>query len=230
VERRVGDDRGATVEALELVVAHLPEPPHVVERNVTPAARAHDLQLGTRPARLLDQPAEILSVLVRPYFEHLVAGRRPPHTPESPERQRPHLDAQTVEQPSDVASCAGARLRERRDVHPDDHAAASDQAARKVSPTRRQVKPRACSSPFGTSSSRRAIACSTAAAIAVGRSGSARTAASPHASSIDPCADATTGTPLAIAATIGLPKPSHRDGSKNAAAARYSRAGSSSST
>ena len=46
----------------------------------------------------------------------------------------------------------------------------------------------------------------------LGSSGSARRAASPAASSIDACEDATTGTPLAIASTIGIPKPSKRDG------------------
>ena len=39
-----------------------------------------------------------------------------------------------------------------------------------------------------------------------------RYAAAPAASSIDSCEDATTGTPLAIASTIGIPKPSNRDG------------------
>ena len=46
----------------------------------------------------------------------------------------------------------------------------------------------------------------------LGLSGSARTAASPQASSIEACADATTGAPEAIASVIGMPKPSNRDG------------------
>ena len=61
-------------------------------------------------------------------------------------------------------------------------------------------------------STRRARACSSAAAIAAGSSGSARNAASPHASSSEGCADATTGVPHAIASTTGMPNPSKRDG------------------
>ena len=50
------------------------------------------------------------------------------------------------------------------------------------------------------------------AAIASGLSGSTRTAASAAASSIEMCADATTGAPEAIASVIGMPNPSNRDG------------------
>ena len=53
-----------------------------------------------------------------------------------------------------------------------------------------------------------------------GSSGSARSAASPLASSSDGCAEATTGVPLAIASTTGMPKPSNREGKANAAAPR----------
>jgi hypothetical protein len=63
-----------------------------------------------------------------------------------------------------------------------------------------------------TGSSRRRSASRTPSAIAAGLSASTRTAASPLASSIDGCEETTHGTPHAIASTIGIPKPSNRDG------------------
>jgi len=57
-------------------------------------------------------------------------------------------------------------------------------------------------------------------AKAPGSSGSARRAASPEASSSDGCAEATTGTPLAIASMIGIPNPSKREGYAKTAAPR----------
>ena len=79
-------------------------------------------------------------------------------------------------------------------------------------PVAAQVNGRAWSSPRQTSSARRATAAASAADQASGSSGSARRATSPDASSSDGCDEATTGTALAIASTIGIPKPSKREG------------------
>src|SRR5207244_4420986 len=147
--------------------------------------------------------------------------------------EREPLDVrQVLEEMLEVARRSRPRLDERRDVHadPDHRETVSEKPARYTRPHSGHVKRAACRRPAATRRSRSASARSIAAASSSGRSGSARTAASPAASSRDGCDEATTGTPLAIASTIGMPKPSKRDGYTKTAAPRYRRASSSSST
>src|SRR6185437_6104755 len=130
--------------------------------------------------------------------------------PQARRRGIRHLDdVEVVPQRLHVAGGARARLAQRRRV---ERYANRSYPSRKTSPVLRQEKLRACSIPFARSSSRRVIASRMPEAIASGLSGSARTAASPEASSIDSWAEATTGAPEAIASVIGMPKPSKREG------------------
>src|SRR4029079_3973561 len=122
-----------------------------------------------------------------------------------------------VEEGAEGARRAGLRLGERRDVDPDAHYSLSESASYIACPVAVHVNGRAWSSPRQTNSSRRATAPASAADQASGSSGSARRPTSPEASSSDGCDEATTGTALAIASTIGMPKPSKREGYANAA-------------
>ena len=117
------------------------------------------------------------------------------------------------QQPAHVPGRARPRLHERRDVHATAHADSPVPCLQEHLADRAPREPARVLDPAPRSSSRRA----SASRIAGGdrlrrRRGRRARAASPLASSMDGCDDATTGAPHAIASMIGIPKPSNRDG------------------